>query len=146
MYSGKITSKDVNEKLIIPLHILFGFNHEYKICSRMIVKRKHVHKKPGRKNLLFTPESATTAALNYSDDLKILGVTYRDNNRVYNYLNVPVGVWEEYKELIQSGGSSGKFVNTRIKPFYKAVEIEKIKRSLQRRDRSLSKGNNLSYL
>lgn len=77
----------------------------------------------GNKNVLFTPGSETTVMINYSDPLQILEVEFT-GGRVYHYLNVGLSTWEEYKSIVKSGGSSGTFINTKIKPFYDAVEIK----------------------
>ncbi|WP_350340371.1 KTSC domain-containing protein [Paraflavitalea speifideaquila] len=44
--------------------------------------------------------------------------------KVYHYLHVKPEVWEDYKTLIRLGGSSGGYVNTRIKPFYDGIRLE----------------------
>ena len=61
--------------------------------------------------------------INYSDTSHTLEVEYT-GNRVYHYHEVNPLLWEEYKSVIESKGSSGKFVNTRIKPFYEDEEIK----------------------
>ena len=81
-----------------------------------------INKRLRNKNAVFTPGSETTVMINYSDPLHILEVEFT-GGRVYHYQNVDLSTWEEYKSTIQSGGSSGIFVNTKIKPFYEAVEI-----------------------
>ena len=75
-----------------------------------------------KKNKIFTPGSETTVLINYSDTLHILEVEFT-GGRVYHYLDVDLSTWEEYKSIVQSGGSSGTFVNKKIKSFYDAVEI-----------------------
>jgi len=75
-----------------------------------------------RKNAIYTPASGTTIMINYSFNSQILEVEYT-GGRVYHYYRVDAGVWEEYKSAIQTGNSSGTFVNRRIKPFYKGDEI-----------------------
>ena len=84
----------------------------------MIPKRLNI------KRALITPASETTALINYSELLNILEVEYKEGHRVYHYLDVEPSVWDQYKSIVESGGSSGSFVNQRIKPFYKAIEIE----------------------
>ena len=76
----------------------------------------------GGSNLISTPDSGTTVYINYSNALNILEVEFA-GGRVYHYKNVEPEIWEEYKSEIESGGSSGTFINTRIKPFYEAKEI-----------------------
>ena len=66
---------------------------------------------------LYTPSSGTTIYIDYSASKQILEVAYT-GGKVYQYKGVDSLVWEEYKQVIQSGGSSGKFVNSRIKPVY----------------------------
>lgn len=73
-------------------------------------------------NHLPTPGSETTLSINYSEELNILEVEFRGG--IYHYLNVEPEVWEAYKSTVESGGSSGRFVNYEIKPFYEAVQVE----------------------
>lgn len=78
-------------------------------------------KRLSRKNRLPTPGSETTIAINYSEELNILEVEFQGG--IYHYLNVAPEVWEAYKSTVESGGSSGRFVNHKIKPFYEAVQV-----------------------
>lgn len=78
-------------------------------------------KRLSRKNRLLTPGSDTTVAINYSEESRTLEVEYKGG--VYHYLDVEQEVWEEYKSIVESGGSSGRFVNFRIKPVYEAVQV-----------------------
>ena len=73
-------------------------------------------------NKIRTPKSGTTLSVNYSYPLKKLEVKFT-GGRIYHYRNVEPTVWEELKSTINSGGSSGNFINTRIKQFYEAEEI-----------------------
>jgi hypothetical protein len=68
-------------------------------------------------NAIYTRGSRTTLLINYSDKQHILEVVYT-GGKVYQYRNVEPRVWEEYKQTVLSGGSSGIFVNSRIKPNY----------------------------
>lgn len=78
------------------------------------------------KNILYTPKSGTTTCIDYSIKNAILEVEFT-GGKVYHYLKVEPPVWEEYKELILSGGSSGEFVNRKIKPKYAFTEIRRAK-------------------
>jgi hypothetical protein len=81
------------------------------------------HKRLSRKNAIYTTRlSGTTVMINYDAKEKILEVEFT-GGRVYHYLKVEPLVWEEYKAIFKAGGSSGNFIKTRIKPFYKDVEI-----------------------
>lgn len=71
-------------------------------------------KRLNTKNKTYTNKSGTTIYIDYSEKRKILEVEFTRDN-VYHYLKVEPLVWEEYKELILSGGSSGEFVNQNIK-------------------------------
>lgn len=71
---------------------------------------------------IFTPGSETTVRVLYSATQRILEVEFT-GRRVYHYLEVEDLTWEEYKSVIASGGSSGKFINTRIKPSYDCYEV-----------------------
>lgn len=75
-----------------------------------------------RKNAVFTPHSGTTVLINYDNIRHILEVEFF-NSKVYQYLHVPYTVWKQYKTIISEGGSSGGFLNSRIKPNYSYVEI-----------------------
>lgn len=79
-------------------------------------------KRLNTKNKLSTPKSGTTAYIDYSTKNKILEVEFTAG-KAYHYLEVELPVWEEYRELILAGGSSGEFVNRRIKPEYRFREI-----------------------
>jgi hypothetical protein len=78
-------------------------------------------KRLSRKNRLLTPGSETTVAINYSEASRTLEVEFKGG--VYHYLNVEPEVWEEYRSIVESGGSSGRFVNFQIKPFYETVQV-----------------------
>ena len=82
-----------------------------------------MRKRLSHKNAIYTTQSDTTVLINYSKELKILEVEFI-GGRVYHYFDVPLPKWNKYKTVIESGGSSGEFVNQQIKPFYKAREIE----------------------
>lgn len=75
-----------------------------------------------RKNVVYTPHSVTTQSINYDANHQLLEVAFT-SGEIYQYLHVPVIVWEQYKQVIQSGNSSGTFLNTRIKPIYTYVKI-----------------------
>ncbi len=75
------------------------------------------------KNAVYTPDSGTTVMVNYHEKYRILEVEFT-GGRAYHYYDVPLNIWEEYKEIIRSGGSSGEFVNYRIKPFYEVVSVK----------------------
>ena len=68
-------------------------------------------------NRIYTTSSGTTIYIDYSEELQILEVEYAGGH-VYQYKSVDVLTWEEYRQVVSSGGSSGKFVNTKIKPVY----------------------------
>jgi hypothetical protein len=74
------------------------------------------------KNSLKTPGSETTLIINYDEKHQVLEVEFT-GGRIYHYKKVEPEVWEEYKAEVNSGGSSGIFVNTRIKPFYEYEEV-----------------------
>jgi hypothetical protein len=79
-------------------------------------------KRLDKKTAIETPASGTTVLINYSTSRSILEVEFR-GGRVYHYKKVERPKWEEYETIVLSGGSSGIFVNTKIKPFYEAEEI-----------------------
>jgi hypothetical protein len=74
------------------------------------------------KNRIQTPASETTVAVNYSPVSRILEVEFT-GGKIYHYLKVEPEVWEDYKTTIKTGGSSGTFVNKRIKPFYDDTKL-----------------------
>jgi hypothetical protein len=84
----------------------------------MATKRLH------RKNAVYTPKSGTTTMINYSEEKEILEVEYKENGRVYHYLEVEQEMWEKYKAAIFAGESSGSFVNKQIKPNYEGHEVD----------------------
>ena len=75
-----------------------------------------------RKNAVYTLRSGTTVLINYNDIRHILEVEFI-NGDVYQYLHVPYSLWKEYATVIAQGGSSGIFLNSRIKPFYSYIKI-----------------------
>ena len=83
------------------------------------MKRKRL----SRKNAVYTTRSSdTTVMVNYAAKEKVLEVEFT-GGRVYHYFKVGQQLWEEYQALIKAGGSSGNFVNKRIKPFFTYEEI-----------------------
>ncbi|MFN2456971.1 MAG: KTSC domain-containing protein [Chitinophagaceae bacterium] len=86
--------------------------------------KKKSHKRLSRRTAIYTPTSGTTVLINYSEDSLILEVEFRENNKVYHYLDLELEKWEEYKAWIEEGRSSGTFVNKYIKPFYEAEELD----------------------
>jgi len=73
-------------------------------------------------NKLYTPKSKSTIYIDYSATKKQLEVEFM-GGKAYHYFNVEPEVWEEYKNIVLSGGSSGEYVNFIIKPKYKYKEI-----------------------
>jgi len=61
-------------------------------------------------------------SVNYSPIGRVLEVQFT-GGEVYHYLHVEPETWEDYRAEILSGGSSGAFVNKRIKPFYDDVKL-----------------------
>jgi len=74
------------------------------------------------KTYISTPGSGTTNFLKYYPERKILEIGFR-SEEVYQYLEVPSPVWEEYREKVLSGDSSGVFFNKRIKDKYEFRKI-----------------------
>jgi hypothetical protein len=79
-------------------------------------------KRLGKKNAICTPTSGTTVMVNYEETDHILEVEFI-GGRTYHYIKVPPPVWKEYKNVINSGESSGIFVNSKIKPYYNFYEV-----------------------
>jgi len=75
------------------------------------------------KSKVYTPNSETTISLNYSSVLEVLEVEFT-GGKIYHYLQVKPEVWEDYLTEVKMGGSSGAFVNARIKPYYDAARLE----------------------
>ncbi len=105
------------------MHYMMLEDSTEEICD--VMSKEKTHKRVSRRTAIYTPTSDTTVLINYSEDLSILEVEFRDINSVYHYLDVELEKWEEYKAWVEDGRSSGSFVNKYIKPFYKAVELEK---------------------
>jgi len=76
-----------------------------------------------RRNAVYTPGSTATNMINYSETSLKLEVEYVDGD-VYHYLEVEPEKWEEYRDWVAQGKSSGEFVNKYIKPFYEQRRIE----------------------
>jgi hypothetical protein len=79
-------------------------------------------KRLSRKNAIYTPRSHTTRMINYESGRQVREVEFI-NDGIYQYFKVPLFVWKEYKSVILSEGSSGIFLNKKIKPFYKSEKI-----------------------
>src|SRR5438270_13186650 len=79
-------------------------------------------KRLSRKSAIYTPRSHTTRMINYESIRHVLEVEFI-NDGVYQYFKVPPSVWKEYKSIVLSEGSSGTFLNKKIKPFYKSEKI-----------------------
>lgn len=77
----------------------------------------------GRKNVIYTPKSATTRMINYSYEKKILEVEFK-SGEVYHYIRVPHDVWETYKGIVMSGESSGSYLNLNIKNNYEFYNVD----------------------
>jgi len=73
-------------------------------------------------NKLYTPKSGTTVHIDYSDKMRVLEVEFLAG-KVYHYKKVEPEVWEEYKEIVNSGQSSGVYINLNIKPNYNYEEV-----------------------
>ena len=81
-----------------------------------------IQKRLNSENKLYTPESGTTVYIDYIPKNRILEIEYK-NGKTYRYLDVEPEVWEDYKDTIQAGRSSGVFVNFNIKPHYEFEEL-----------------------
>ncbi len=66
--------------------------------------------------------SEALKTISYDEDTHILEATF-SNNRTYQYIKMPKRVWKDFLKTITAGKSAGAFINKRIKPFYKYVEI-----------------------
>lgn len=74
-------------------------------------------------NFVETPISNVTRNINYSEKDEILEIEFRPNF-IYQYLNVPLKVWKEYKQTIDAGRSSGSFIDEKkIKTVYNYRKI-----------------------
>lgn len=70
---------------------------------------------------IVTPASGTTNHVDYAEHEQTLEIEYK-NGKTYHYYNVDPDIWNEYRTEVLNGGSSGVFVNTRIKPVYQNYE------------------------
>ena len=80
-------------------------------------------KRHNSQNKIKTPQSETTVYIDYKAKKMELEVEFKEG-KAYHYLNVPLPVWEEYRNIVLSGGSSGTFVNYEIKPTYPCEPID----------------------
>ena len=69
------------------------------------------------KTYISTPGSGTTNFLKYYPERKILEIGFR-SDEVYQYFKIPSSIWDEYREKVLSGDSSGFFFNNTIKDKY----------------------------
>lgn len=80
-------------------------------------------KRLNSKNKILTPTSGTTVYIDYSEEKKILEVEFR-GGKTYHYYEVGLEIWKAYNDIVESGGSSGRFVNFEIKPNFRYDEIK----------------------
>lgn len=73
-------------------------------------------------NKLYTPTSQSTVYIDYSAAKKQLEVEFT-GGKTYHYFGVEPKIWDEYKNTVLSGGSSGEYVNFIIKPNYAYEEL-----------------------
>lgn len=76
-----------------------------------------------KRNAVFTKQSSTTSLINYSEDIGVLEVEFIDGH-VHHYKEVELDKWEEYKEWVEEGRSSGYFLKKFIKPYYDVEELD----------------------
>lgn len=69
-----------------------------------------------------TPGSGTTVFIKYYHEGEMLEIGFR-SGEVYQYLKIPSSVWDDYRETVLSGNSSGVFFNSRIKDKYQFRKI-----------------------
>jgi KTSC domain len=67
-------------------------------------------------------DSDALKMINYDEDEHILEATF-NNNRTYQYLQVSNKMWTDFLNVIYSGASAGAFLNKKVKPFYKCIEV-----------------------
>jgi hypothetical protein len=78
-------------------------------------------KKLSHKNAIYL-NSEALKMINYDAAKHVLEATF-NNDRVYQYKNVPENVWKDFLHAIHSDKSAGAFINQQIKPFYTCIEI-----------------------
>ena len=64
-------------------------------------------------------DSSTLRSVGYDPDRRILVLEY-ESGAVYHYFDVPENIFEE----LMKEDSKGRFVNYRIKPYYRYREIK----------------------
>ena len=67
-------------------------------------------------------DSQALKMINYDEEKQILEATF-NNNKIYQYREIPRSLWKDFLKIIYSGASAGAFINKEIKPFYECVEI-----------------------
>jgi hypothetical protein len=78
-------------------------------------------KKLSHSNAIYL-DSQALKMISYDEDKHIMEATF-NNNRTYQYLQVSLNIWRDFLAVIYSGASAGAFINKKVKPFYKSVEI-----------------------
>ncbi|MBC8053723.1 MAG: KTSC domain-containing protein [Sphingobacteriaceae bacterium] len=61
--------------------------------------------------------------IDYMISKRMLEIAYK-NGKVYRYFDVEPEVWDDYRDLVKSGGSSGVYVNFNVKPHFECKEVE----------------------
>ena len=94
----------------------------------------------GTKNFIKTPLSDAIASIDYSPKSKLLEIEYKDNNKIYHYLNAKKDIYENILELKKINEtlstpqmkvsaekySIGRFVNQEVKPKHDYYELTTI--------------------
>jgi len=78
-------------------------------------------KKLSHNNAIYL-ESEALKMISYDEERYVLKATF-NNNRTYQYMGVSNAVWVDFLNTIYSGASAGAFINKKIKPFYKYIEV-----------------------
>jgi hypothetical protein len=63
-------------------------------------------------------DSASILRLSYDEAETLLEVEFH-NGGIYQYLDVPIYIWEEFKQA----GSKGQYLNSSIKGMYRFIKI-----------------------
>ncbi|MFT4154497.1 KTSC domain-containing protein [Parafilimonas sp.] len=73
-------------------------------------------------DILSVANSSTINRIKYENDNDTLEVEFTSGS-IYQYVDVPSYVWNEFKAQIEAGGSAGSFFNRTIKDNYRYSKV-----------------------
>lgn len=67
---------------------------------------------------ILTTNSSNIEKFRYNVEYQVLEVEFK-SGAMYQYFDVPPGIYQEFVSVVRSGGSAGKYLNSSIKGYYR---------------------------